>query len=85
MEQKTVNQREWQQEDNWLTPKFLGIYAGVNDSRLFVPKRNPGMGWTINFGHKYGPPLVFGLAALAVLVAAAGWHFAQTRRETVSS
>ena len=34
--------------DNW-----KGIfYVNSKDPRIIVPKINPSMGWTINFGHK---------------------------------
>ncbi|MCE1197748.1 MAG: DUF5808 domain-containing protein [Marinilabiliales bacterium] len=28
-----------------------GIYSNPNDSRMFVPKSIPGLGWTLNFGN----------------------------------
>ncbi len=77
MDQQLINQTEWQNPDNWLSPKFLGIYASHRDNRFIVPKRNPVLGWTVNFGHRYGPPLVFGLAALAVGFALLGWFFSR--------
>jgi uncharacterized membrane protein len=76
MSVENLNLTEWQNEDNWLTPRILGIYASRRDSRLLVPKRPPGFGWTVNFGHKYGPSLVFGTVALAAMMALAGWYFA---------
>ena len=30
------------------------MYFCKQDTRLFVPKRNPGFGWTLNFGHRFG-------------------------------
>ncbi len=34
--------------DNW-----KGIfYVNSKDPRIIVPKMNPSMGWTLNFGHK---------------------------------
>lgn len=32
----------------------LGLYHDADDPRLFVPKRNPSLGWTINLEHPYG-------------------------------
>lgn len=28
-----------------------GFYSNKNDSRIMVPKANPGMGWRLNFGN----------------------------------
>jgi uncharacterized membrane protein len=66
------NQLEWQNLDNWSdTP--LGVYFSKKDSRVWVPKRRPGIGWTLNFGHPAGmwwlialivvPPIVVRLLA----------------------
>ena len=33
---------------------WSGLYHDANDPRLFVPKRNPSFGWTINVEHSYG-------------------------------
>jgi uncharacterized membrane protein len=33
---------------------WTGIYHDPDDPRLFVPKRNPSFGWTINVEHPYG-------------------------------
>jgi uncharacterized membrane protein len=82
MDLQTSNELEWQSEQNWLNPKLLGIYASRRDTRLIVPKRSPGFGWTINFGHRYGPAVVFGAVALSLLFAVAGWYFGRCRRET---
>jgi uncharacterized membrane protein len=27
------------------------FYSNKNDSRILVPKENPGMGWNLNFGN----------------------------------
>lgn len=35
--------------ENWRAGLF---YYNRNDSRFIVPKRNPALGWTINFAHK---------------------------------
>lgn len=39
----------WRDPKNW---KWAGIYYNPQDDRIFVPKRIPWMGATINFGHK---------------------------------
>ena len=33
---------------------WAGLYHDADDPRLFVPKRNPSFGWTINLEHPYG-------------------------------
>jgi uncharacterized membrane protein len=33
---------------------WTGLYHDPDDPRLFVPKRNPSFGWTINVEHPYG-------------------------------
>lgn len=38
--------QDWDNPDNW---KWGAIYYNKNDKRLFVPKRNPNMGVTLNF------------------------------------
>lgn len=32
--------------------KFGILYYNKEDARLFPPKRNPHMGWTVNFAHR---------------------------------
>jgi uncharacterized membrane protein len=48
--QELLNQQEWEHPDNWTGP--LGIYRSARDTRLWVPKRNPAYGWTLNFAHR---------------------------------
>ncbi|GHA00292.1 hypothetical protein GCM10008090_06260 [Arenicella chitinivorans] len=70
MAESEINQQEWQDERNWVT--WFGIYSSRRDSRLWVPKRMPALGWTINFGHPRGPLLfwcILGVLALLVLLA----------------
>ena len=33
---------------------WAGLYHDPDDARLFVPKRNPAFGWTINLEHPHG-------------------------------
>lgn len=40
----------WNNPDNW---KWGVFYYNKNDDRLFVPKRIPELGVTINFAHPY--------------------------------
>ena len=62
--QDEINHSEWQKSDNWGEPKYWGIYFSKKDSRINVPKRNPSMGWTINFGHRSAPFWLLGFFGL---------------------
>jgi len=44
-----------------------GLYTDARAPRLVVAKRHPGLGWTINVGHKRGR---VALASIVVLLAA---------------
>lgn len=52
-------------------PWKWGAYYNPNDSRIFVPKRNPYMGWTINIGRPVGKRLFIG--TFAAVFAILGW------------
>lgn len=39
------------------------IYFNRKDPRIIVPKRNPMMGWTLNFANIYAYLLLFGIIA----------------------
>ena len=52
-----------------------GCYYNPEDSRIFVPKRAAGMGWTINIGRPVGKALYFGTIVLvfaAIMLVAYG-------------
>jgi len=76
MNQETINQSEWENPDNWTGPKWLSVYFSKRDSRVWVPKQMPCLGWTINLGRPGGlawllaiilglPLLVIGACVLA--------------------
>ena len=44
------------------------LYVNPKDPRIIVPKINPLLGWTLNFGNVYA---YIGLIALILLIAAA--------------
>lgn len=52
---------------NWICGGF--IYYNKEDKRWFPPKRNPAMGWTINFANKKSI-LAFIILLLAIMVIA---------------
>ena len=68
MDQKNSNEQEWNNQANWVGPAYCRCYFSKQDSRLWVPKCNPIMGWTINFGHKYGFLTLIGCFATMPIV-----------------
>lgn len=48
--QDLLNQQEWERAENW--SGWLGLYRSGHDTRLWVPKRNPARGRTLNFAHR---------------------------------
>ncbi len=46
------------------------FYVNSKDSRVLVPKLNPSMGWTLNFGNKYTY-----LGLIAIIIIAVGSIF----------
>jgi uncharacterized membrane protein len=68
MDQRALNSVEWENPSNWTGPKWLSLYSSKEDTRLWVPKQIPALGWTINFGHPRGKPCL-----IAVLLAAVGF------------
>jgi uncharacterized membrane protein len=53
-------------EDNW---KFGIFYYNKDDKRLFPPKRNKFLGWTVNFANPYSILAMILAIALVILVA----------------
>ena len=49
--QETINAHEWRSDENWTR---LGLYRSVRDTRVWVPKRKPAFGWTVNLAHPAG-------------------------------
>ena len=49
-DQARISQAEWERPENWSS--WLGLYRSERDTRLFVPRRNPAMGWTLNTAHR---------------------------------
>lgn len=69
MNQDEINKSEWENPDNWASPRWLGIYFSKRDTRIWVPKSNPGLGWTVNFAQPKGIAWFLGLIALIILIA----------------
>jgi len=52
-------------EDNW---KFGIFYYNKDDKRLFPPKRNKFLGWTVNFANPYSILAMILVVILLLLV-----------------
>jgi uncharacterized membrane protein len=52
-------------EDNW---KFGIFYYNKDDKRLFPPKRNKFLGWTVNFANPYSILAMILVITLLILV-----------------
>ncbi len=57
------NKEKKQQSSNWIGL----IYFNRNDSRVVVPKRVSGMGWTLNFANPYTYILIISIIAIIAL------------------
>ena len=69
MNQDELNERERNNPGNW--GKLLGFYHSRADSRIWVRKPKPWMGWTLNMANPYARVLVlFFILLLCLLVAA---------------
>jgi len=44
------------------------FYFNKNDSRIIVPKINPLMGWTLNFGNLYTYAIIAGIILLVIAI-----------------
>lgn len=69
MTQDEIDQAEWDDPSNWSHPVF-GVYFSKRDSRVWVPKRTPSWGWTLNMGHPTGLWWLVGLLMLPWMIVA---------------
>ncbi len=44
------------------------FYLNGNDSRIFVPKRIPGMGWTLNFANPYSYLILLAIIMIPIII-----------------
>ena len=80
--QREIGRAEWENPDNWGGPDWMAIYFSKRDTRTWVPKRLPWMGWTLNLGTRAGVYWLVGFLAgiptlivtIAILVAASAAH-----------
>ena len=71
MTQDEINQSEWTNPDNW-SDRIIGIYFSKRDSRIWVPKRIPAFGWTLNLAHPAGAWWFIGIFVGIILLVIAG-------------
>lgn len=67
MTQDQINQAEWENPNNW-SDTLVGMYFSKRDSRTWVRKRSPGLGWTLNLGHPAGAWWLIGLITVPPLL-----------------
>lgn len=67
LSQQDQNEQEWQNPDNWSGSVFFAVYFSKRDSRTWVSKQNPLLGYTLNLGKVAAVYWLYGLW-LSVLV-----------------
>jgi uncharacterized membrane protein len=76
MDQREIDEAEWKNPANW-TGGMFSFYFSKRDSRTWVPKSVPALGWTVNLGKPAGAAWLVGImfaipaVILGLLVAAA--------------
>lgn len=78
MTQDQINAAEWANSANWSSPKWIGFYFSKKDTRAWVPKPIPALGWTVNLAHRKGVFWALGIFGAAVLVASCAGYWAST-------
>lgn len=69
MTQDEVNRAEWDNPENW-SDNLVGVYFSKRDKRVWVPKRRPGFGWTLNLGNRRGAWWLVGLLVVPPVLSA---------------
>ncbi len=69
MDRSERNARAWQNPDNWIGPRWLGLYRSADDDRLWVPKVPRALGWTVNLARPAGALILMALVILVASVA----------------
>jgi len=46
--------------------KWFLFYYNTKDSRIFVPKMSPWMGWTLNFGNIFSYLIIIGIVLITI-------------------
>ncbi|MBS3797095.1 DUF5808 domain-containing protein [Pseudoalteromonas sp. BDTF-M6] len=68
MTQDEINQAEWSNDDNWTRLKWMGLYFSKKDSRAWVPKPYPILGWTVNLANPGGVLSLSSIIAMLMLI-----------------
>lgn len=68
MNQREIDEAEWKNPDNWSGPGLFIFYFSKRDSRTWVPKSIPWMGWTVNLGHPAGAKWLIALIGLSTIL-----------------
>lgn len=77
MNQNDLNKIEWENDGNWTTSTWVGFYFSKKDCRIWVPKRKPILGWTLNLAHTGGAVWLFAIVAILIIASASiGYHLA---------
>jgi uncharacterized membrane protein len=58
---------EWNNPSNWGRGVFT-FYFSKKDPRLIVPKRRPGLGWTLNMAHPGASLVILAVLLLILLI-----------------
>jgi uncharacterized membrane protein len=69
MTQDEINRAEWENPENW-SDTVVGVYFSKRDTRVWVPKRFPAWGWTVNLGNPAGAWWLVGLLAIPPIATA---------------
>ncbi len=60
MTQQQINHAQWNDPDNWSGP-FNDLYFSKQDSRVWVPRKGPWNGWTMNLAQPRGAMWLYGM------------------------
>lgn len=55
------------------------FYYNKNDKRIFPPKRNPALGWTINFANPYSVIALIGILIVVFVLTRILNHYAASQ------
>ena len=69
MDRSERNARAWQDPDNWIGPRWLGLYRAADDDRLWVRKVPRALGWTVNLARPVGVIILMALVVAVLLLA----------------
>lgn len=76
MTQADINIAEWKNPNNWGGPRLMRVYFSKKDTRVWIPKPIPVLGWTLNLAQKAGSTWFSVIVFACVVVAGfAGYYF----------